>query len=607
MIVTCEACFTSFNLKDELVKPSGSKVRCSKCLKVFKVFPAAPEEISQPLPADLSDLPSDILFSPHVDQTPPLEASGEPQTAAPDLLSESPDFKDITEFDFTELDKFLQEDDKDDSKNGFANLQADPPPKSFQSSGEPSEPLDFSEISDILSESDLSDISQNPHETTDRQDKLIDDFDSPSLLETEPLDFLSDRIDETFEKVPSETLPDESVDDDVDLRTGVNPEIETESGPSGTQMQDFSLDDFEKSLEMDFTDISLVSAVEPQTIPDPNTNTAETEIKTDQPPEKTPFSEDTLIGINDIEELDLSDIERLLEKQETSGGALNQFTESFKRSDPIIVPLSTSSTEPHQPLEMEDQYLTFDELQIEKNDSKPATLLEVKESFQPTASEPSAPPIEPSRLYSPDTLEPLSGDENISNETDFDDELTETHPPAKKGIHPLILGALILTVIAAAGYGGYRLLNSMGIPIPFISQPTASKASDPGNLSIKLLDIDSRFVDNGKIGKLFVITGKVKNEYPMARGFIQIVGKLYTKDKTLAKTETVFCGNMISDMDLEHADSATLGQRLQNRSGDNQINQKVLPGTAIPFMIVFSGLPSNLEEFTTEVLASAAA
>jgi len=37
LIVTCEKCQTSFKLKDELVKPEGIRVRCSKCGNIFKV------------------------------------------------------------------------------------------------------------------------------------------------------------------------------------------------------------------------------------------------------------------------------------------------------------------------------------------------------------------------------------------------------------------------------------------------------------------------------------------------------------------------------------------------------------------------------------------
>jgi predicted Zn finger-like uncharacterized protein len=42
MILTCEKCATSFNFDESLIKPSGSKVRCSKCRHVFIVHPSAP-------------------------------------------------------------------------------------------------------------------------------------------------------------------------------------------------------------------------------------------------------------------------------------------------------------------------------------------------------------------------------------------------------------------------------------------------------------------------------------------------------------------------------------------------------------------------------------
>ena len=38
--------------------------------------------------------------------------------------------------------------------------------------------------------------------------------------------------------------------------------------------------------------------------------------------------------------------------------------------------------------------------------------------------------------------------------------------------------------------------------------------------------------------------------------------------------------------------------------GDNRSNVKIEPGNSIPFMVVFSGLPDDLEEFTIEVIES---
>ena len=50
MIVHCEGCESSFRIEDHLIKPTGSKLRCSKCRHEFKVYPPAPvDEAEEPL------------------------------------------------------------------------------------------------------------------------------------------------------------------------------------------------------------------------------------------------------------------------------------------------------------------------------------------------------------------------------------------------------------------------------------------------------------------------------------------------------------------------------------------------------------------------------
>jgi predicted Zn finger-like uncharacterized protein len=50
MLITCKKCSTAFNLDNSFIKEEGSKVRCSKCKNVFKVYQEKFEEI------DLEDL-----------------------------------------------------------------------------------------------------------------------------------------------------------------------------------------------------------------------------------------------------------------------------------------------------------------------------------------------------------------------------------------------------------------------------------------------------------------------------------------------------------------------------------------------------------------------
>ncbi len=50
MIITCKECNARFNLDENLLKPTGSKVRCSKCNEVFMAYPPEiPEETEAPI------------------------------------------------------------------------------------------------------------------------------------------------------------------------------------------------------------------------------------------------------------------------------------------------------------------------------------------------------------------------------------------------------------------------------------------------------------------------------------------------------------------------------------------------------------------------------
>ena len=134
-----------------------------------------------------------------------------------------------------------------------------------------------------------------------------------------------------------------------------------------------------------------------------------------------------------------------------------------------------------------------------------------------------------------------------------------------------------------------------------------SEAQDiAGNLKISPLGrtISHKFVENTKAGKIFVIVGQVRNEYDHPRSNIKITGKIYRNGKALVKSATVYCGNMLSDADLERMDIKAIGKRLQNRFGDNRSNIKVKTGKTIPFVIVFNKLPANLDEYTVEVAGS---
>ncbi|MDY6953664.1 MAG: DUF3426 domain-containing protein, partial [Thermodesulfobacteriota bacterium] len=183
-------------------------------------------------------------------------------------------------------------------------------------------------------------------------------------------------------------------------------------------------------------------------------------------------------------------------------------------------------------------------------------------------------------------------------------------PRAKKRISTPVLIALIVVLVGGAAFAGYTVLKSLNIKVPFLESLMGSKEAeivDPGNLHTSLLEnlITSEFVNNRSIGRLFVIKGQVRNDYPEARNFIRVKGIIYLKDGKVVQNGMAYCGNLLSDAELQTKDRLSIKKRLNNRFGDNKSNLKVPPGKTLPFMIVFFDIPKDLGEFSVEVVDSA--
>jgi hypothetical protein len=114
----------------------------------------------------------------------------------------------------------------------------------------------------------------------------------------------------------------------------------------------------------------------------------------------------------------------------------------------------------------------------------------------------------------------------------------------------------------------------------------------------------SRYVRNDQAGLLFIITGQVQNQFSAKRDHIQVVGKLLNQAGDVALRSRVFAGNTISDEELRTLGQDAIENQLSTRAGENNLNVGVDVGAKLPFMIVFSGLPDDLAEFTVEVAGS---
>jgi hypothetical protein len=106
------------------------------------------------------------------------------------------------------------------------------------------------------------------------------------------------------------------------------------------------------------------------------------------------------------------------------------------------------------------------------------------------------------------------------------------------------------------------------------------------------------------LGKLFIISGEVKNSTSKTHHSVKVTVKLYATGKKLAKSKTVYAGNELSKEELASSDLVAINQHQANRLSSTGQPIQIKPGETIPFMIVIPNLPENLEEYKVMVSES---
>jgi len=197
---------------------------------------------------------------------------------------------------------------------------------------------------------------------------------------------------------------------------------------------------------------------------------------------------------------------------------------------------------------------------------------------------------------------------SFTEKDDYNPNIENEAIKPKSWFGKTVLVALVFILLAGAGYGVFTVFNVTGSQIPIIGSYLKTETPpDPGNLKLIALDLNSKFDENQHVGKIFIITGIIKNEYSEPRSFVKITGKLYEPAKKLALTEQVYAGNVFSELEFRSLDMEAIKIGLNNRFGQNELNVNIEPGQSVPFMIIFSKLPHQLEEFTVEIESSSPA
>jgi len=130
-----------------------------------------------------------------------------------------------------------------------------------------------------------------------------------------------------------------------------------------------------------------------------------------------------------------------------------------------------------------------------------------------------------------------------------------------------------------------------------------SVSSEPVG-SIAIVEMGGRFVDNKTAGRLFVIDGKIRNDFAKPRSAIAVRGILYNAAGKAVAQQKVFCGNTLSTTELTSLPMAKILERGNNQFGDALSNLDIAPKATLPFTVVFGKIPGDIVEFNVEIAES---
>ena len=330
------------------------------------------------------------------------------------------------------------------------------------------------------------------------------------------------------------------------------------------------------------------------------------------------FDDGLQFDIEEESELDIPDQERPVERAKDGTSEFDleldvdlDMNLEMTAAKPKVNPPTLENLEPDEEINLSE----FDEA-LESQKDLFSELSQDNELKTDLPKEPHGAGINPKSQINGDEDEnkgSLSSEHRATKEETLEETLSLDYGIKEEFKKPVNVAkpVLIILFLAILLLGGYSTCIMYNIEIPYISTIRIPFLSDylkplpPPPIPIRLApekkSVTGRFVTNTVAGTLFVITGNVINTSEVVCNHIKIKGTLITKDNVKAKDKTVYCGNIISEEDLKAMEMAAIETLLLKETGNNLSNVSIKPGQSVPFMIVFSDLPPNLENFTVNV------
>lgn len=339
--------------------------------------------------------------------------------------------------------------------------------------------------------------------------------------------------------------------------------------------------------------------------------------------QEVPEGEDSLDGMQEphmgenIPELELEmeslgiDLEDDDSPEEVSFDSLEFETVEPEMLEPMdLEPIEAEAELEPEPLEIEkpeSDTIDFADV-VAFEDDDPEFELEVQQPPAPPEPPP-LPPMPVNETYEPEEErhEAVTGQAEIERpgQQVSDPSQTENSIGSKSKTPILIIVPLLLVVIIVGALTASLLT---GFKIPFISDLKSPFAGDTIKQEKQRpvptpsrQHLEGRFVENSSAGLLFVMSGKIMNPADIPYHHIKVKGSLVADGNKPPKIGYAYCGNIISEAELQSGDINKINAALSVKEGTQHSNADIAPGASIPFMIVFSGVSYDYNSANVQV------
>ena len=195
------------------------------------------------------------------------------------------------------------------------------------------------------------------------------------------------------------------------------------------------------------------------------------------------------------------------------------------------------------------------------------------------------------------------------DEIEEEDEKPEVEPPKVKKKHRrpgLILIIIITAFVLILGALSVYLFAPGLLPdgLSGMQSPEEADITDTGNRRLDIVDVEGNFFSTDKIGQLYIIKGKIINNYPKSRSHILIKATIEDEKRNPVDRKLAYAGNIFTEHELKDISIEEIEKRLKNKSGINNSNINVAPKDSVPFMIIFYNLPDSISDYVVETVSS---